>query len=56
MNKPREFPLIRRPAPQRGNPYWDYERAKAELDREQPNLTPAQRDAALRAIAKRLGV
>jgi hypothetical protein len=52
----REVPLVRRPPLQRPNPFWAYERAKAELDREQPNLTPAQRDAALRAIAKRLGV
>lgn len=52
----REIPLARRAPRQRPNPYWAYERAKRELDREQPNLTPEQRDAALRAIAKRMGV
>lgn len=38
------------------NPWAAYEREKAELDRTRPELTLAQRDAALRAIAKRLGV
>lgn len=51
-----EIPITRHAPLQRQNPYWAYERAKRELGREQPNLTPEQRDAALRAIAKRLGV
>ena len=51
-----EIPITRRAPLQRPNPYWAYERAKRELDLEQPNLTPEQRDAALRAIAKRMGV
>ncbi len=38
------------------NPWAAYEAAKRDLDRERPELTPQQRDAALRAIAKRLGV
>ena len=38
------------------NPWAAYEAAKRDLDRERPELTPQQRDGALRAIAKRLGV
>ena len=52
----REIPLARRAPRQRPNPYWAYERAKRELDREQPNLTPAQRDAFVRRLCRRFGL
>jgi hypothetical protein len=56
MNRPTDLPgpPIRVRAAR--NPWAAYEAAKRDLDRERPELTPQQRDAALRAIAKRLGV
>lgn len=56
MNRPTDLPGRPIQVRRERNPWAAYEAAKRDLDREHPTLTPQQRDAALAAIAKRLGV
>ena len=55
MNAPAPRKATKRPKP-KGNPWREYERRKEAYEREHPYSTPAQWSAAMRRIAKELGV